>query len=114
MAPALQATTAMLARRQLPRAAASSSSAALIAARMLVARQASRGYATPNGPPPANFRTSRKVTWTWDNESTLDRMGKFFLMTEMARGMYLLLEQFFRPPYVAKRTTTAWISGTKC
>jgi len=27
-------------------------------------------------------------------------MGKFFLMTEMARGMYVLLEQFFRPPYV--------------
>jgi NADH dehydrogenase (ubiquinone) Fe-S protein 8 len=29
-------------------------------------------------------------------------MGKFFLMTEMARGMYVLLEQFFRPPYVIK------------
>ncbi|PTD10323.1 NADH-ubiquinone oxidoreductase 23 kDa subunit, mitochondrial [Fusarium culmorum] len=50
-------------------------------------------------PSPANFRTSKPVRWTWDNESTLDRMGKFFLMTEMARGMYVLLEQYFRPPY---------------
>lgn len=40
------------------------------------------------------------MQWTWDRDSTLDRMGKFFLMTEMARGMYVLLEQFFRPPYV--------------
>lgn len=94
MAPALQASTAMLARRQLAPAASSS----LVAARLLVAQQ--RGYATPQGPPPANFRTSRHVQWTWDRESTLDRMGKFFLMTEMARGMYVLLEQFFRPPYV--------------
>ena len=92
MAPALQASTAMLARRQL------TTSSSLMAARLFVAQQ--RGYATPQGPPPANFRTSRQVKWTWDNESTLDRVGKFFLMTEMARGMYVLLEQFFRPPYV--------------
>lgn len=92
MAPALQASTAMLARRQL------TTSSSLVAARLFVAQQ--RGYATPQGPPPANFRTSRQVKWTWDNESTLDRVGKFFLMTEMARGMYVLLEQFFRPPYV--------------
>ena len=97
MAPALRAsTTALLAaRQQLPRA----SSGAIVA--VLAQRGAQRGYATPSGPPPANFRTSRKVEWTWDRESTLDRMGKFFLMTEMARGMYVLLEQFFRPPYVA-------------
>lgn len=91
MAPALQASTAMLARRQL-------ASSSLVAARLFVAQQ--RGYATPQGPPPANFRTSRQVQWTWDKQSTLDRVGKFFLMTEMARGMYVLLEQFFRPPYV--------------
>ncbi|KAF4982189.1 hypothetical protein FDECE_17555, partial [Fusarium decemcellulare] len=92
MAPALHASTAaMLARRQL------TASSSLVAARALVAQQ--RGYATPNGPPPANFRTSRRVEWKWDQDSTLDRVGKFFLMTEMARGMYVLLEQFFRPPY---------------
>jgi hypothetical protein len=30
----------------------------------------------------------------------MDRVGKYFLLTEMARGMYVVLEQFFRPPYV--------------
>lgn len=29
----------------------------------------------------------------------MDKVGKYFLLAEMARGMYLLLEQFFRPPY---------------
>ncbi|KAF4970979.1 hypothetical protein FSARC_2082 [Fusarium sarcochroum] len=92
MAPAMHA---MIARRQL-----ASSSSALVAGRAsIVGLVQQRGYATPHGPPPANFRTSQRVQWTWDKESTLDRVGKFFLMTEMARGMYVLLEQFFRPPY---------------
>jgi hypothetical protein len=30
----------------------------------------------------------------------MDRVGKYFLLTEMARGMYVVLEQFFRPPCV--------------
>lgn len=80
----------MLARRQLAKAVA--------AARPGPAQR--RGYATPKGPPPANFRVSRRVQWPWDRMSTLDRLGKFFLLTEMASGMYVLLEQFFRPPYV--------------
>ncbi|KAJ6443579.1 NADH-ubiquinone oxidoreductase subunit [Purpureocillium lavendulum] len=98
MAPALTASSAAMgvARRQLllaaPRASAVRSAALALA-------QQQRGYATPRGPPPANFRTSRRTEWPWDKESTLDRMGKFFLLTEMARGMYVLLEQFFRPPY---------------
>ncbi len=103
MAPALTASTAMLARRQLTRAAvattpSSSTAATLVAFR--AAAQQQRSYATPNGPPPQNFRQSKRIEWSWDRESTLDRVGKFFLMTEMARGMYVLLEQFFRPPYV--------------
>jgi NADH dehydrogenase (ubiquinone) Fe-S protein 8 len=28
----------------------------------------------------------------------LDRAGKYFLLMEMFRGMYVSLEQFFRPP----------------
>lgn len=97
--------SALLARQQLYRAtvaAAGPSSALTPASRVIAAlqRQQSRGYATPKGPPPANFRTSRKVEWHWDKDSTLDRLGKYFLMTEMARGMYILMEQFFRPPYV--------------
>lgn len=93
MAQALRSSTAMLARRH------------LAPARPVFALQHhhQRGYATPNGPPPVHFRTSRHVEWPWDKDSTLDRLGKYFLMTEMARGMYLLLEQFFRPPYVAPR-----------
>lgn len=83
---------ALIARRQLASAATSRAS--------ILGLVQQRSYATPHGPPPANFRTSKPVQWTWDRDSTLDRMGKFFLMTEMARGMYVLLEQFFRPPYV--------------
>lgn len=30
----------------------------------------------------------------------MDRAANYFLMTEMMRGMYVLMEQFFRPPYV--------------
>lgn len=67
---------------------------------MAMAQQQQRGYATPSGPPPKNFRISQRTEWPWDKESTLDRLGRYFLLTEMARGMYVLLEQFFRPPYV--------------
>ncbi|RFN47432.1 nadh-ubiquinone oxidoreductase 23 kda subunit, mitochondrial [Fusarium flagelliforme] len=88
------AHAAMIARRQLV-----SSTRAPTTSIIGLVQQQQRGYATPHGPPPANFRTSKRVQWTWDHDSTLDRMGKFFLMTEMARGMYVLLEQYFRPPY---------------
>lgn len=103
MAPTLSASAAaaMLAKRQLARAPASTSSL-MMATRMLATpyHQQQRGYATPKGPPPQNFRTSKQVEWVWEKDSLLDRLGKYFLMTEMARGMYVLLEQFFRPPYV--------------
>lgn len=91
MAPA-----AMLVRQQLPRATGALSTATRAAA----LRQQTRGYATPSGPPPANFRTSRKVEWQWEKDSLLDSTGKYFLLSEMGRGMWVLLEQFFRPPYV--------------
>ena len=81
-------------------ASAPGSAAAARAAivRTMVQRQQTRGYATPRGPPPRDFRLSKRVEWHWDRDSTLDKMGKFFLLSEMARGMYVLLEQFFRPP----------------
>ncbi|KAG8409425.1 ndufs8, ubiquinone oxidoreductase 23 kd subunit [Metarhizium acridum] len=100
MAPALHASAAMLARRQLAGAPSITSSLAVVASRLMAAQQLqTRGYATPAGPPPKNFRTSRHTEWPWDKEKTLDRLGKYFLLTEMARGMYVLMEQFFRPPY---------------
>ena len=99
------APSTMLVRQVLPRA----TGAAVLSTstRAAVVRQQTRGYATPKGPPPANFRTSQRVEWVWEKDSTLDRLGKYFLMTEMARGMYVLLEQFFRPPYVIPQTPRA-------
>lgn len=85
-------TTAMLSTRQLVRSPAAASSVARIVAQ--------RTYATPSGPPPTNFRQKRPVQWDEEKESMLDRTGRYFLMTEMFRGMYVLLEQFVRPPYV--------------
>jgi NADH dehydrogenase (ubiquinone) Fe-S protein 8 len=57
-----------------------------------------RSYATPAGPPPSNFRLPKPQRWDESKESGLDKAGKYFLMLEMARGMYVVLEQFFRPP----------------
>lgn len=100
MAPTLPASAAAMLARRLTRAPASTSSL-MMATRMLASPyQQQRGYATPKGPPPQGFRTSKQIEWVWEKDSLLDRMGKYFLMTEMARGMYVLLEQFFRPPYV--------------
>jgi NADH dehydrogenase (ubiquinone) Fe-S protein 8 len=53
--------------------------------------------ATPAGPPPPGFRLPPPKKWD-EGESALDRAGKYFLLVEMFRGMYILLEQYFRPP----------------
>lgn len=84
-----------MAARQLPLARTSTAINRILPAQVLVVR---RGYATPSGPPPKNFRLRPPVQWDQEKESTLDKAGKYFLMTEMLRGMYVLLEQFFRPP----------------
>lgn len=59
----------------------------------------SHKHALPAGPPPANFRLARPPRWNESKQSSLDRAGNYFLLTEMLRGMYVVLEQFFRPPY---------------
>ncbi|KAK3988752.1 putative NADH-ubiquinone oxidoreductase 23 kDa subunit [Cladorrhinum sp. PSN332] len=69
------------------------------AQQMLLLAAARRGYATPSGPPPQNFRLQPPKTWDQETESTMSKVGKYFLLTEMLRGMYVLMEQFFRPPY---------------
>jgi NADH dehydrogenase (ubiquinone) Fe-S protein 8 len=53
--------------------------------------------ATPAGPPPPGFRLPRPKRWDEENNS-LDKAAKYFLLLEMFRGMYVLMEQFFRPP----------------
>jgi len=55
--------------------------------------------ATPSGPPPPGFRLPSPKRWDQSGESSLDKASKYFLMTELFRGMYVVLEQFFRPPY---------------
>jgi len=45
-----------------------------------------------------NFRLNVNPGWGED-ESALDQAGRYFLMMEMMRGMYVVLEQFFRAPY---------------
>lgn len=107
MASALSNSAAMMARRQVLRAPSTANSA-MVAYRSLAMAQQQRGYATPSGPPPKDFRTSTRTEWQFDRESTLDRLGRYFLMTEMARGMYVLLEQFFRPPYVRPDPISNW------
>lgn len=92
--------------RQLARAAAAASSvsspSALLSRTTPAAVQHAmltrRCYATPMGPPPKGFRQAPPKKWDEDTEATFDKLGKYFLLTEMARGMYVLLEQFFRPP----------------
>jgi NADH dehydrogenase (ubiquinone) Fe-S protein 8 len=91
----------MLAARSRP-AATLSLSASLRplspAARAAAFSTTSVRHATPSGPPPPGFRLSRPERWDESKESSLDKAGKYFLMTEMARGMYVVLEQYFRPP----------------
>ena len=57
-----------------------------------------RRAATTEGPPPQNFRIPRPERWNEKKESVFDQAGNYFLLTEMMRGMYVVLEQFFRPP----------------
>jgi hypothetical protein len=55
--------------------------------------------ATPYGQPPKGFRLPRPKRFD-EEESSLDKASNYFLLTELFRGMYVVLEQFFRPPYV--------------
>lgn len=61
-----------------------------------------RRAALPMGPPPAGFRMAKPTRWDTDPEKAIDKAGNYFLMTEMMRGMWVVLEQFFRAPYVGQ------------
>lgn len=60
----------------------------------------SRTSASGVGAPPANFRPARPLRFNEKKDSLFDHAGNYFLLTELFRGMYVVLEQFFRPPYV--------------
>ena len=65
--------------------------------------------ATPAGAPLKNFRLPRTQSWDESTETSLDKATKYFLLSEIVRGMYVVLEQFFRQPYVAKLRAPKWI-----
>ncbi|KAL1900777.1 ndufs8, ubiquinone oxidoreductase 23 kd subunit [Ceratocystis pirilliformis] len=94
--PVLSTARGLLARSGLP---ISTYVPATAATTVTAAMTSLRTYATPAGTPISRFRIKPKRTWDQDPTSTLDKTAKFFLLTEMARGMYILMEQFFRPPY---------------
>ena len=54
-------------------------------------------HATPSGPPPAGFRLPKPKTYA-EGPSAIDKAGNYFMLTEIFRGMYVVLEQYFRPP----------------
>ena len=55
--------------------------------------------ALPAGPPPSGYRLPRPKRF-YEGENAADKASNYFLLTEMMRGMYVVLEQFFRAPYV--------------
>lgn len=59
-----------------------------------------RRQVTTEGAPPQGFRLPPGRDWKTRKDSVFDQAANYFLLTEMARGMWVLLEQFFRPPYV--------------
>ncbi|KAI6816638.1 NADH-ubiquinone oxidoreductase 23 kDa subunit [Hortaea werneckii] len=58
-----------------------------------------RRAATTESPPPQGFRLPKQERWDTRKDSVFDQAGNYFLLTEMLRGMYVVLEQYFRPPY---------------
>ncbi|KAK4936620.1 ndufs8, ubiquinone oxidoreductase 23 kd subunit [Elasticomyces elasticus] len=54
--------------------------------------------ALPSGPPPQGYRLPRPKRWD-EGENVADKASNYFLLTEMMRGMYVVMEQFFRAPY---------------
>lgn len=78
---------------------ASPSRIAMAAAVLTVSPTSRRTYATPAGTPIKGFRIQPRPEWDQETETTFDKIGKYFMLLEMLRGMYVLLEQFVRPPY---------------
>lgn len=94
-----RAITALARTARLQQRHATSIRASAIASRAAFSSSA-RINATTEGAPPAGFRATRPPRWNERKDSVWDQAGNYFLLTEMLRGMYVVLEQFFRPPYV--------------
>lgn len=48
---------------------------------------------------PKGFRQPTPKTWEESGESALLKATKFFFLSEIARGMYICMEMYFRSPY---------------
>mgnify|MGYP000863846946 CR=1 FL=1 len=48
---------------------------------------------------PSGFRLPRPKTWEESKEGAVSKATKWFLLSEMFRGMWVVLEMFFRAPY---------------
>lgn len=48
---------------------------------------------------PQGFRVPKPKTWEESGESALSKATKFFFLSEIARGMYICMEMYFRSPY---------------
>ncbi len=66
----------------------------------------SKRCATPAGPPPPGFRLPKPKRFD-EGENAYDKASNYFLLTELFRGMYVVLEQYFRPPYVIVLTASS-------
>ncbi|KAF3915704.1 hypothetical protein AA313_de0210226 [Arthrobotrys entomopaga] len=53
---------------------------------------------TPNAGGVRTFRLPQQ-SWAGEKEAVLDKAARYFLMLETLRGMYVVMEQFFRAPY---------------
>ena len=49
--------------------------------------------------PAKGFRLAQPKTWEESHESALSKATKFLFLSEIARGMYICLEMYFRAPY---------------
>lgn len=66
---------------------------------MGVRMQSNYAVGNETGAPPAGFRVKPPKSWEEESESALSKATKWFLLSEMFRGMYVNLENYFRAPY---------------
>jgi NADH dehydrogenase (ubiquinone) Fe-S protein 8 len=62
-------------------------------------RSLSATAGTPISTRPEGFRIPRARTWEESKEGAIAKATKWFLLAEMFRGMYIVLEMYFRAPY---------------
>lgn len=71
----------------------------LSTSRMMASAVASKAAGNEQATPPQGFRLHRPRKWDEPLEPALDSHTKYFLLSEMLRGMWVVVEQYFRAPY---------------